>query len=62
MNAAELRKLRKKLGWSQARLAREVGVAPNSVARWERGEMAISEPSARLIRRIADDPKVKTNG
>jgi transcriptional regulator with XRE-family HTH domain len=59
MNAGELRKLRKKLGWSQAQLAREVGVAANSVARWERGEMAISEPAARLIQRIADDPKVK---
>jgi transcriptional regulator with XRE-family HTH domain len=57
MNAGELRKLRKKLGWSQAQLAREVGVATNSVARWERGEMAISEPVARLIQRIADDPK-----
>lgn len=44
---------------TQQELARQVGVARNSVATWERGEMAISEPAARLIQRIADDRKVK---
>jgi transcriptional regulator with XRE-family HTH domain len=59
MKPEYLRKLRKRLGWTQEKLAHEVGVARNSVARWERGEMAISEPAARLIQRIADDRKVK---
>jgi transcriptional regulator with XRE-family HTH domain len=60
MKAEQLRRLRRKLGWTQEKLAHEVGVARNSVARWERGEMAISEPAARLIQRIADDRKVET--
>ncbi|WP_425149991.1 helix-turn-helix transcriptional regulator [Candidatus Binatus sp.] len=59
MKAEQLQRLRKRLGWTQEELAREVGVARNSVARWERGEMAIGEPAARLIQRIADDRKVK---
>ena len=59
MKAEQLRRLRWKLGWTQEKLAHEVGVTRNSVARWERGEMAISEPAARLIQRIADDRKVK---
>ncbi len=59
MKPEQLRRLRQKLGLTQEGLAREVGVARNSVARWERGEMAISEPAARLIQRIADDRKMK---
>jgi transcriptional regulator with XRE-family HTH domain len=59
MKPEQLRRLRQKLGLTQEELALEVGVARNSVARWERGEMAISEPAARLIQRIADDRKAK---
>ena len=38
--AAEVRGLRRRLGWTQARLAAALGVAANTVARWERGERA----------------------
>ena len=34
----KLRRLRKGLGISQAEAARILGVKPNSLARWERGE------------------------
>ena len=34
------KKIRSRLGWSQARLAEELGVTWNSVARWERGVMS----------------------
>lgn len=54
MTANEILRIRKRLGWSQQRLADAVGVARNSVARWERGEMRIAEPAARLIRIIAE--------
>ena len=41
MKHAELKALRLRLGMTQAALARVVGVVPNTLARWERGELAI---------------------
>lgn len=41
MKGAELNKWRRDAGLSQSRLAVELGVAANTVARWERDEMAI---------------------
>lgn len=52
MDPKEVRRLRKSIGWTQARLADAVGVAENSIARYERGEMGIKEPVARLIQNI----------
>jgi DNA-binding transcriptional regulator YiaG len=40
-------------------MAKEAGVASNSVARWERDEMQIRETAARLIKRIAAGTKKK---
>jgi len=44
--------MRTKCGLTQRGLAELVGVAANTVARWERGEVSISEPVARLIRLV----------
>jgi DNA-binding transcriptional regulator YiaG len=41
-------------------LAEVVGVTSNTVARWERGEMAISEPAARLLQKIAAEHRSRT--
>jgi transcriptional regulator with XRE-family HTH domain len=49
VTAAAFRRVRVRLGLSQSRLAAILGIAPNSVARLERGERAIPEPTARLI-------------
>ena len=49
MKPAELRQVRKALGLTQESLARRIGVAPNTVARWERGELAMPVQAARLI-------------
>jgi len=38
---------------TQVQLAELVGVDPNSVARWERGEFGIRESAARLMRLLA---------
>jgi transcriptional regulator with XRE-family HTH domain len=46
---AELKQARKALGLTQESLARRVGVAPNTVARWERGELAMPVQASRLI-------------
>ena len=53
MRGAELRRLRKQLGWTQAQLAEAVGVARNTVARWERDELAMRATAERLIRLLA---------
>jgi transcriptional regulator with XRE-family HTH domain len=54
MKAAELRKLRKCAGLTQAALAQRLGLTPNAVARWEQEARAISEPMARLLRMVLD--------
>lgn len=50
MSGAELHELRRAAGLTQCELAARVGVAGNTVARWERGERGIPEPAARLVR------------
>src|SRR5215471_14571588 len=44
MTPSELRAERKALGLTQAALASELGVATNTIARWERAEMPIRNP------------------
>jgi transcriptional regulator with XRE-family HTH domain len=53
----ELKSIRKKLGWTQVQMAKAIGVDPNTVARWERNEVGISEPIARFIRTVAKTKK-----
>jgi transcriptional regulator with XRE-family HTH domain len=53
----DVRALREKIGWTQMALAAAGGVISTTVARWERGEMAISEPAAGLLRKIAAERK-----
>jgi transcriptional regulator with XRE-family HTH domain len=47
-------------GFSQKMLADSLGVDPNTVARKERGELAIADAEAALISRILDLGKVDT--
>jgi transcriptional regulator with XRE-family HTH domain len=53
MTGKVIRALRHKLNWTQVLLAEAIGVTSNTVARWERDEMAMSEPTARLLKKIA---------
>jgi DNA-binding transcriptional regulator YiaG len=62
MTGRELRTIREKLSLTQAALADAIGVTSNTVARWERGEMTISEPAARLIEKIAEERKPARRG
>ncbi len=50
MTGAEIKELRKILGYTQARLAEEVGVTPNTVARYERDEFKPSPPVLKLLK------------
>jgi transcriptional regulator with XRE-family HTH domain len=53
MNGEELKSIRKRLGMTQVELSKLVGVTSNTIARWERDEVSISEPAARLIRSLS---------
>ena len=58
----ELRGIRKRLGLTQVALAERLAVTSTTVARWERDEVPIREPMARLIRLLANtglSPKPK---
>ena len=52
MRGGELRQIRNRLGMSQARLATEVGVDSNTIARWERDEVPIGATAEILIKRL----------
>ena len=58
MTGPEVRALRRKLGLTQAQLGEQLGVHGNSVARWERDEMAVRESAARLLRLLAGQPTI----
>ena len=49
MTGNELRRIRESLWLRQVDMTEALGVTGNTVARWERGEMAIREIVARLI-------------
>jgi transcriptional regulator with XRE-family HTH domain len=45
VEGSELRACRVSLGFTQRQFAKELGVAPNTLARWERGVLAIRRPA-----------------
>jgi DNA-binding transcriptional regulator YiaG len=45
-------KIRRRLKLTQAALAKRIGVHWNTLARWERDEVAITGPMARLIKLV----------
>jgi transcriptional regulator with XRE-family HTH domain len=49
MTSEQIKELRKSLGYTQAKLAEEVGVTPNTVARYERDEFKPSPPVQKLL-------------
>jgi transcriptional regulator with XRE-family HTH domain len=52
MTGAQLQRLRARLKLTQAKLAEQLGVHWNTLARWERGEVPIRPPIARLLRTL----------
>lgn len=50
LTGAEVRFLRKHLGWSGADFARHFGVAPETVSRWENGKSRMGATAESLLR------------
>ena len=50
----DIKALRQRIGLTQKQLADAVEVKPNTVARWERGELGISTPMKNRIERVAN--------
>lgn len=53
MRDSELRKTRLRLGLTQAQLAKQLGVARNTVTRWETGARKIAPTVAIAVRAVA---------
>jgi putative transcriptional regulator len=53
MTGAQIKELRKSFGYTQAKLAEELGVTPNTVARYERDELRPSPPVLKLFKLLA---------
>jgi len=49
MTAQQIKSIRRRLGWPQERLARELGLSYSSISRWERGETTPSPAAMRLL-------------
>ena len=52
MIGEEIKGLRKLLGYTQAKLAEEIGVTPNTIARYERDEFKPSPPVQKLLKML----------
>ena len=51
----QLRKARARLGLTQAALGDLIGTTGNTIARWERDEVPVTEIAARFIRHLASE-------
>jgi DNA-binding transcriptional regulator YiaG len=49
MTPRQLREFRQRLGLTQAEFADCISVAPNTVARWERGELGMRASTEKLL-------------
>jgi len=50
LTGAEIRFLRKSLGWSRLDFASHFGIAPETITRWESGQQAMGPIADRLLR------------
>lgn len=62
MTGAQIKELRKSLGYTQARLAEEVGLTPNTIARYERDELKPSPPVLKLLRLLELSQELNKTG
>jgi DNA-binding transcriptional regulator YiaG len=56
MKGKELQRIRKQLAFTQAQLAKQLGVTSNTVARWERDEVRIPKIAEVALRHVVAKP------
>ncbi|MAN12845.1 MAG: hypothetical protein CMN72_02255 [Sphingomonas sp.] len=56
MQGSEFRAARKRLGWTQARMAAELDMSPTFIGLMERGERPIERRTALAVRALEIDP------
>jgi DNA-binding transcriptional regulator YiaG len=59
MTGKEVRRIRRKLGATQVQLANRLGVAPNTVYRWEADRVTVTAPMAQLLRLLGKERSVR---
>jgi putative zinc finger/helix-turn-helix YgiT family protein len=62
LTPAEIRFLRKHLGWTGAEFAVHFGAARETVSRWENGSVPMGPTAERLLRMIVANPSARTSG
>lgn len=63
MTGDEVRAARKRLGLTQAQLAARLGLARNTVTRWEIGLRSVPKMAATLLRMlVAQTPRTRRKG
>jgi transcriptional regulator with XRE-family HTH domain len=60
MTPRQLIEFRKRLGLTQKAFAKHIGVAPNTVARWERGEIGMRPSTERLLQLLVQQTDLTT--
>lgn len=53
----DIRKFRKDIGWSQEKLADELGVDRSSVSRWENNKSSLRRPVIKVLEQLIGDIK-----
>ena len=61
MTGEELRTIRQRLALTQAQFAEQLGLHTNTIARFERGELNISGPVAKLARLLLEVEETRMN-
>lgn len=60
MTKGQFKELRESIGYSQAKLAKEMGITIRTITRWERGEFPIPRLAELALRAVALEAGKKT--
>lgn len=55
IQAIDIKKFRKDIGWSQEKLAEELGVDRSNVSRWENDKSSLRGPARRMFQRLMEE-------